>query len=94
MATEYAAGVRDAKKEMQDVVDGLEIEKADITEKYEKSESEKVEMKNEISHLKALLKEHGISDKESFKGAEVNSAPQTEDKVHGARRGFFYVKVP
>ena len=56
MATEYAAGVRDAKKEMQDVIDGLESEKADITAKYEKSESE-------LARLKTLLKEHGISDK-------------------------------
>ena len=49
MATEYAAGVRDAKKEMQDVIDGLES-------KFEESESE-------VARLKALLKEHGISDK-------------------------------
>ncbi|MBR4669516.1 MAG: Rpn family recombination-promoting nuclease/putative transposase [Butyrivibrio sp.] len=56
MATEYAAGVRDAKKEMQGAFDELEAKTADLTEKYEKSESE-------IARLKALLKEHGISDK-------------------------------
>ena len=49
MATEYAAGVRDAKKEMQPVIDNLE--------------SEVVDLKDENTRLKELLKEHGISDK-------------------------------
>lgn len=61
MATEYAAGVRDAKKEMQGAFDALESklenseqEKAEMKAKYEESESE-------IARLRALLKEHGIS---------------------------------
>ena len=57
MATEYAVGVRDTKKEMQPIIDELEIKNAEITAKYEKSESEKAK-------LKALLKEHGITVEE------------------------------
>ena len=56
MATEYAAGVIDAKKELQPIIDDLE-------EKFENSEHEKSELKDEVSRLQALLKEHGISDK-------------------------------
>ena len=62
MATEYAAGVIDAKKELQPIIDDLE-------EKFENSEHEKSELKtknatltDEVSRLQALLKEHGISD--------------------------------
>ncbi len=49
MATEYAAGVRDAKKEMQPVIDELEGANNNL--------------KDKASHLHAILKEHGISDK-------------------------------
>ena len=63
MATEYAAGIIDAKKELQPIIDDLE-------EKVENSEHEKSELKSknatltdEVSRLQALLKEHGISDK-------------------------------
>ena len=47
MATEYAAGVRDAKKELQPVIEDLE--------------SENVDLKDEVARLQALLKEHGIT---------------------------------
>ena len=56
MATQYASGVIDAKKELQPIIDDLE-------EKFENSEHEKSELKDEVSRLQALLKEHGISDK-------------------------------
>ncbi|WP_035780547.1 PD-(D/E)XK nuclease family transposase [Butyrivibrio sp. LB2008] len=56
MATQYASGVIDAKKELQPIIDDLE-------EKIENSEHEKSELKDEVSRLQALLKEHGISDK-------------------------------
>ncbi len=56
MATQYASGVIDAKKELQPIIDDLE-------EKVENSEHEKSELKDEVSRLQALLKEHGISDK-------------------------------
>ena len=49
MATEYATGVIDAKKELQPIIDDL------------KEKSAKLE--NENARLQALLKEHGISDK-------------------------------
>ena len=49
LATEYAAGVIDAKKELQPIIDGLEEKSANL--------------EDEVSRLQALLKEHGISDK-------------------------------
>ena len=56
MATEYAAGVRDAKKEMQPVIENLEGENSNL-------KNEVVDLKDENTRLKDLLKEHGISDK-------------------------------
>lgn len=56
MATEYAAGVIDAKKELQPIIDDLE-------EKSAKLESKNANLENENARLQALLKEHGISDK-------------------------------
>ncbi|MBO4456164.1 MAG: Rpn family recombination-promoting nuclease/putative transposase [Butyrivibrio sp.] len=56
MATEYAAGVIDAKKELQPIIDDLEKKSANL-------ESKNSDLQNENEHLKALLREHGISDK-------------------------------
>ena len=56
MATEYAAGVIDTKKELQPIIDDLE-------EKSAKLESKNANLENENARLQALLKEHGISDK-------------------------------
>ena len=54
MATEYAAGVRDAKKELQPVIEDLESENVDL-------KNENVDLKDEVARLKELLKEHGIT---------------------------------
>ena len=56
MATEYAAGVIDTKKELQPIIDDLE-------EKSAKLESKNANLENENARLQALLKEHGISGK-------------------------------
>ena len=56
MATEYAAGVRDAMKEMQPVIDELEDENATL-------KGVNTDLKDKVSRLHVILKEHGISDK-------------------------------
>ena len=91
MATEYAAGVIDAKKELQPIIDDLEEKSANLASKNIDLESKNSDLtsknidlesknndlasknndleyknsnlQNEIAHLKALLNEHGISDK-------------------------------
>ena len=49
MNSQYSYGVIDTKKEMQPIIDNLE--------------SENTSLKGENERLKALLKEHGISEK-------------------------------
>ena len=63
MATQYASGIIDGKKELQPIIDNLEEKSAKLESKNATLANEKAELKDEVSRLQALLKEHGISDK-------------------------------
>ena len=63
MNSQYSYGVIDTKKEMQPIIDNLENENSSLKGKNSNLIGENNDLKDENERLKALLKEHGISDK-------------------------------
>ncbi|MBO4912451.1 MAG: Rpn family recombination-promoting nuclease/putative transposase [Butyrivibrio sp.] len=63
MNSQYSYGVIDTKKEMQPIIDNLENENSSLKGKNSNLIGENNDLNDENERLKALLKEHGISDK-------------------------------